>query len=166
MYFALIFIGTIFFMAGIVLFVLDSYLVSTIFYVVAFLFFVAAILYHMLPRKHVKKHRTQYVANYNCSIERVRFAINAFMMEKEYNPMKYLDEDVFKKGNGWWMARKFIKCTINDDNTVTIEGWIGTGVGNTVATEMNLKGLMGFMPKQQLVKDIEELKFRIGNLSA
>ena len=165
MYFALLLIGLAFFIAVVVLIIMDSYMISTIFFLVAVILFIAAFVYSMLPRKKVKKNRTEYVAPYNCSVERVRFAINAFMVEKEFAPMAYLDEEVYKKGDGWLMARKFIKCTINDDNTVTIEGWIGTGVGNTVATEMNLKGFFGVLPKKQLVKDIEQLMFRIGVVS-
>ena len=165
MYFALMLIGLVFFIVGIVLEIMEIYLVGAILCGVAFCLFIAAFLYSMIPRKHVKKIRTEYVANYNCSQERVRFAINAFMIEKEFVPMKYLDEDVYKKGDGWWMMRKFIKCTINDDNTVTIEGWVATGVGNSVCTEMNLKGFLAGVPKQQLIKDIEQLKFRIGVLS-
>ena len=165
MYFALLFIGLAFFIVGIVLFMMESYLIGTIFCGVAFLLFMAAFLYSMIPRKHVKKNRTEYVANYNCSVERVRFAINAFMIEKEFEPMQYLDEEVYKKGDGWLMARKFIKCTINDDNTVTIEGWVGTGIGNSVGSEMNLQGFMGAVPKKELTKDIEELRFRLGILT-
>ena len=164
MYFALLLIGLAFFIVGAVFFIMESFFIGTILCGVAFLLFIAAFVQSMVPRKHVKKNRTEYVANYNCSQERVRFAINAFMIEKEFAPMKYLDEEVYKKGDGWLMARKFIKYTINDDNTVTLEGWIATGVGKSVVTEMNLKGFLAGVPKQQLIKDIEQLKFRIGVL--
>lgn len=157
--------GLICLIAGIVLFFMESYLIGTSLYGVAILFFIASFLYGIIPRKHVKKNRTTYVATYKCSVERVRFAINVFMIEKGFAPMKYLDEEVYKKGNGWWIMRKFIKCTINDDNTVTIEGWVATGVGSSVCTEVNLKGFLYGVPKKQLIQDIEQLKFRIGNLS-
>ena len=143
----------------------ENYIIAAILFGVGALCLVGGILYASLPRKHVKKKRTEYVATYNCSEERVRFAINSFMLEKEFKPLQYLDEEVYKKGNGWWMARRFIKYTINDDNTVTIEGWVSMGVGNVASTEDNLNGFLGFAPKQQLKKDIEELKTRIGNLA-
>ena len=165
MYFALLIIGLIFYIAGAVCSSMDEYLTATILFGVGVLLFIAAFLYSIIPRKHVNKKRTEFVAPYKCSKERVQFAVDIFMKEKEYKPMQYLDEEVYKKGNGWWLARRFIKYTINDDNTVLIEGWIGTGIGNSVATEMNLKGFFGGWPKQQVKKDIEELKFRIGILS-
>ena len=133
--------------------------------IVGLLLVIAGFLYTTLPRKHVKKHRTPYTVEYKCSKERVQFAIDVFMKENEYDLLKYNDEDVYKKGSGWWLARRFIKCTVNDDNTVLIEGWISQGMGNAASTEIALTGFYGAWPKKILIGEIEELKNRISRLS-
>ena len=131
----------------------------------AILFIVGGFLINSLPRKNVKKKRTPYTAEFRCSKERVEFAIDVFMKENEYSRLKYNDEEVFKKGNGWWTMRRFIKCTINDDNTVLIEGWVSAGVGNAASTEIALTGFYGIALKKILIGEIQELKNRISNLS-
>ena len=134
-------------------------------FVAGILLIVAACLINSLPRKNVKKKRTPYTVEYKCRKERVEFAIDLFMKENEYTRLRYNDEDVFKKGNGWWTMRRFIKCTINDDNTVLIEGWVSAGVGNAASTEIALTGFYGAVPKKIVIGEIEELKNRISNLS-
>lgn len=165
MYFALLIIGLISYLVGAVFSGMGQGLVAVIFFTVGVLLFLAAFLYNIIPRKHVKKNRTEYTATFNCCKERVQMAIEIFMKEKEFTLLKYGNEEVYKKGSGWWLARRFIKYTINDDNTVTIEGWVGLGVGNSVSPELKLKGFFGAMPKKELINLIEELKFRIGILS-
>ena len=132
---------------------------------VGLLLVIAGFLYTVLPRKHVKKHRTPYSVEYKCSKERVQFAIDVFMKENEYEPLKYNGEDVYKKGSGWGLARRFIKCTINDDNTVLIEGWISQGMGSAASTEIALTGFFAAWPKKILIGEIEELKNRISRLA-
>ena len=131
----------------------------------AVLLIVGGYLINSLPRKNVRKKRTPYTVEYKCSKERVEFAIDIFMKDNEYTHLKYNDEEVFKKGNGWWTMRRFIKCTINDDNTVLIEGWVSAGVGNAASTEIALTGFYGAVPKKILIGEIEELKNRISHLA-
>ena len=143
----------------------ENFVIALVLFGAGILCVIAGILYNSLPRKNVKKHRTPYTAEYKCSKERVQFAIDMFMKDNDYRLMNYNGEEVYKKGNGWWIARRFIKCTINDDNTVLIEGWISSGVGNAASTEIALTGFYGAWPKKILIGEIEDLKTRIGHLS-
>ncbi|MCH5152188.1 MAG: hypothetical protein J1F65_06005 [Clostridiales bacterium] len=158
-------IGLVLIFAGIFISAaVENFIVMFVLFICGLLFVIAGILYTNLPRKKVKKHRTPYTVEYKCSKERVQFAIDVFMKENEYEPLKYNDEDVYKKGNGWWLARRFIKCTINDDNTVLIEGWISQGMGSAASTEIALTGFYGAMLKKILIGEIEELRNRISNV--
>ena len=159
-------LGLILIFAGLFIAVaVENFVVLFVLFVCGLLLIIAGILYTNLPRKNVKKRRTPYTVQFHCSKERVQFAIDVFMKENEYDPLKYNDEEVYKKGNGWWLARRFIKCTINDDNTLLIEGWISSGMGNAASTEVALTGFYGAWPKKILIGEIEELKQRISNLA-
>lgn len=166
-------LGMILTMVGAIIFLLGAFaaiatenaIVMLVALAVGLLLIFAGFLYTVLPRKNVKKHRTPYTVQFKCSKERVQFAIDMFMQENEYRPLQYNDEYVFKKGSGFWMARRFIKCTVNDDNTVLIEGWISQGLGNSASTEIALTGFYGAWPKKILIGEIEELSTRIRNLA-
>ena len=142
-----------------------DYVKAGIFFGIGLVVLLVGWLINSIPRKNVKKNRTPYTAEYKCNPERVQYAIDLFMKEKGYALLKYNDEEVYKKGNGWVTPRKFIKCTINEDNTVLIEGWISNGVGNAASTEMSLTAFYAPRQKQHIIQEITELKFRIGALT-
>ena len=129
------------------------------------LFIVAAAFTSSLPRKNVKKKRTEFTLWCRCDRAKAQEIIENFMREKDYAAVKYGDEEVYKKGSGWWTARKFIKCNIQDNYTMIVEGWISTGIGNQPNIEIDLNGFYGALPKNSVRADIAELEQRLRNIS-
>ncbi|MCH5163394.1 MAG: hypothetical protein J1F36_00085 [Clostridiales bacterium] len=132
---------------------------------VGLLFIIAGAFASSLPRKNVKKKRTEFTLWCRCDKAKAQEIIDNFMREKDYVAIKYGDEDVYKKGSGWWTARKFIKCEICDNNTMIVEGWISAGIGNKPNTEIDLNGFYGALPKNAVRGDIAELEQRLRNIS-
>ena len=158
-------IGLVIVFAGLAFAAMENGIVFLVLAVVGLLTIIAGFLANTLPRKKVRKHRTAFTTEYKCNPERVQFAIDLFMKENEYERLQYNDEEVFLKGRGWLLARRFIKCTINDDNTVLIEGWVSSGMGKAASTEEALTGFYAMAPKKILTGEIQELQARISNLA-
>ena len=132
---------------------------------VGLLFIFAGAFVSSMPKKNVKKKRTEFTLWCRCDKAKAQEIIDNFMREKNYIAIKYGDEDVYKKGSGWWTARKFIKCEICDNNTMIVEGWISAGIGNKPNIEMDLKGFYGALPQNTIRRDIAELEQRLRNIS-
>lgn len=67
------------------------------------------------------------------------------------------NEKVWKCGNGAWISIKYVKIEYADDKTVHITGW----VKSTVGPEQNLDGVIGGLPKKQLLNFIHKLQAAI-----
>ncbi len=76
-----------------------------------------------------------------------------YLSEKGYKLVIEKNEEVFKKGVGFWTAIKYIKLDKTDD-TINIYGWIRP----VLCKEQDLNGFVGCMPKKQVANVIEELK--------
>ena len=127
--------------------------------------FVTLIVNNVIPRK-AKKNRTTFQLWYKCDREKAEEVILNFLKEMKFVASKYGDETVYRKGDGWWTARKFITYAITDENVVTVEGWIAAGTGKRPGTETNLhQGIYGGIPRENLKAMIAELETRLKNIS-
>ena len=67
------------------------------------------------------------------------------------------NEKVWKCGNGHWVSMKYLKFEFVNNTTVHITGW----VKSTIGPEQNLDGVIGGLPKKQLLKIIKEIQAAI-----
>ena len=84
--------------------------------------------------------------------------VEAILQSKDLQPKETKsDEHVWKNGIGLLTAMKFVKTEYSSDK-IQLSAWIQTGVGNIGGKEMDLTGVVGAIPKRQLMKIIEEIK--------
>ena len=67
------------------------------------------------------------------------------------------NEQVWKCGNGAWVSMKYIKIEYANDTTVHITGW----VKSTIGPEQNLDGVIGGLPKKQVLNIIRRIQAEI-----
>ncbi len=65
------------------------------------------------------------------------------------------NEKVWKKGSGFWSAMKLIKIDYGNDS-VKVWGWV-----QTFDKPMELTGLIGCIPKKNVLNTIEQIKLAI-----
>lgn len=89
------------------------------------------------------------------SIEKSENFINNFLIAKGYRKSIEPEGIVWKKGNTLLTGEKCMKFIFGDSD-ITIDAWIDTGL-----TEMGLNGFAGALPKQRMLKMIEQIKLSI-----
>ena len=67
-------------------------------------------------------------------------------------------ENVWTCGMGLLAAVKYVKIEFNNDNTLTLSGWIKTTVP---AEEQDLNGFVGAIPKKQVKNILKEIQSAI-----
>ena len=80
--------------------------------------------------------------------------VERILSSRNYKSICENGEHVWKCGNGFWTAMKYIKVEFSDQNTLMISGWIRAIAGS----EQDLQGFAGGLPKRQVMNVIEELQ--------
>ena len=96
--------------------------------------------------------RTTIQFKYN-DFELTKERINGILKAKKYKNIIENNENVWKCGEGFCTAIKYIKIEYGENNTAYVSGWIRPMVGN----EQELKGFVGSVPKKQVRKVINEI---------
>ena len=101
--------------------------------------------------------RSSYEVRYTCSFEQAKQTVESILAKRNYKPYTLkTGENVFKCGVGMMTAMKYIKPEYGN-GTVTLYGWVQTGVGSVGGSEMGLDGFVGIVPKKQVKKCINEI---------
>lgn len=101
--------------------------------------------------------RTTLNIRYTCDYERANKIITGILTANGYKQINYMNESVWKNGTGLMTAMKYIKVDFNTDS-VSLSGWVCTGVGSVSGSEMDLSGFVGALPKKQVMKVLERIK--------
>ncbi len=78
----------------------------------------------------------------------------ALLTSNGYKEINYNGENVWKRGNGFWTAIKYIKIEFSDAATMLVSGWICPMLGG----ELDLDGFFGALPKKQVLKVIKQIQ--------
>ena len=78
----------------------------------------------------------------------------SLLQSKGYKNITENNENVWKCGVGFWTAIKYIKIEFAENNTLLISGWIRPMAGS----EQDLNGIIGALPKKQVINVIRELQ--------
>ena len=100
--------------------------------------------------------RTTVKAIYN-NIQESNKLIEQILLSHNYKLKEENGENVWKCGNGFWTAMKYVKIEVLENNEIEISGWIRPALGS----EQDLSGFVGALPKNQVKKVIEEIKAAI-----
>ena len=102
--------------------------------------------------------RTSMTIPYSCSLEEAQEKISSILAKKKFK-MATIEtgENVWKKGTGMMTAMQFVKVDFWQDECVLL-AWVQVGFGIIVGGEMDLTGVVGALPKKQLMKVLEEIK--------
>lgn len=102
-------------------------------------------------------NRTTTRVAYFCSLGEVQKMVSNILNGKGFVPIiTKTGENVWKKGAGLLTAMQYIKIEFLQ-NEIILSAWIGIGVGN-IYTEWKLEGILGALPKKQLLDVIGEIK--------
>ena len=118
-----------------------------------------------IKHKNVKKNRTTLYIPYTCENSVVENTIKQNLSENSFELVKYGEEEVYKKGKGFFSAQKMLTYKL-DNSKVILDCWISLGMGNNPDIELPLdQKFLAAIPKRQLkkvvdnlIKQIEELK--------
>lgn len=91
--------------------------------------------------------RCNNVQNANAVAERV-------LVSNGYKKISENNETVWKNGNGWLTAMKYVKIEFLDNDTMSISGWIRPMLG----TEQDLNGIVAALPKKQVMNVIKKIQ--------
>lgn len=97
--------------------------------------------------------RTTVRASYS-NLETTRERVEAVLRSNGYSNINENGESVWKNGNGFMTAMKYIKIEFADSSTLLISGWIRAMAGS----EMKLDGFVGALPKKQVMKVIKAIQ--------
>ena len=100
--------------------------------------------------------RTTFIAKCK-SVAHAEAPIQSMLIKEGFQLILENGEQVWKCGNGQWMSMKYLKFEFPDETTVHISGW----VKSTIGPEQNLAGVIGGLPKKQLLKLIQSLQAAI-----
>ncbi len=78
----------------------------------------------------------------------------ALLKSKGYKNINENNENVWKCGIGFWTAIKYIKIEFAQNNSIVISGWIRPAFGS----EQNLEGIVGALPKKQVMNVIKQMQ--------
>lgn len=114
-------------------------------------------LFGLIPVKNPPKNRTTFTFEANASPTKVEETIKQFLDENKFKPVTWNGETVYKRGGGFFAARKFISYKI-DVLSVTVEAFISSGLGKAEGYEMPLDdNFYGSFPKNKLKKTVSDL---------
>lgn len=97
--------------------------------------------------------RTTYIVNCSDAASASKIA-EKILREEKYDYISENGENVWKCGNGAWAAIKYIKISPVDASTLHISGWVKASFG----VEMGLDGVIGGLPKKQVMKVIKRIR--------
>lgn len=101
--------------------------------------------------------RTTIQIKHNRTYQDASKIIKNLLTSKGFKVISYHGENVWKQGVGLLTAMKYVKVEFGT-NYVTLSGWVMAGIGNAVANEMDLSGIVAALPKRQLMNVLTELK--------
>lgn len=102
--------------------------------------------------------RTVIEIRSSCPFSEAQRRVEGILTAKGFHPTTLkTGENVWKNGTGLMTAMKFIKPEYAE-GLVTLSAWIQAGIGSVGGKEMDLTGVVGAVPKKQLMKVLEELK--------
>lgn len=93
------------------------------------------------------------------NLEVFRSKTEGMLQQKGYHLITENNENVWKCGSGIVTAMKYLKIEYVAANTVQVSGWI-----KNMGMELGLEGVVGALPKEQIMSVIREI-MRIGNES-
>ena len=102
--------------------------------------------------------RTSMTIPYSCSLDEAQEKISSILSKKKFKMTTIkTGENVWKKGTGLMTAMQFVKVDFGQNECV-LSAWIQVGLGSVGGGEMDLTGVVGALPKKQLMKVLEEIK--------
>ena len=78
--------------------------------------------------------------------------VQAFLTEKKFKYETMDGQKVFRKGDGFWMASRYIRLSYAD-NFVRLEAWV-----DVMGDEMDLEGAVGAAAKKPLRKIVDQVE--------
>ncbi|MCI8282361.1 MAG: hypothetical protein HFI76_11845 [Lachnospiraceae bacterium] len=106
--------------------------------------------------------RTSMKIVYKCTFEQAQNKVTNILSGKGFKTTTIkTGETVWKKGTGLMTAMQFIKVDYSEKE-ILLSAWIQAGVGSMGGGEMDLSGIVGALPKKQLMKVLEEMKRAFG----
>lgn len=94
----------------------------------------------------------------NCNNPQESYKIvESILISNKYKNINENNENVWKCGNGFWTAMKYIKVEFSENNTLILSGWIRAMGGS----EQNLEGFVGAVPKKQIMDVLKQIQTRI-----
>lgn len=110
------------------------------------------------PQQSRRASRTVVTIPYHCTLDEAQQKANVFLTGSGFKQTTIpTGELVWKKGTGMMTAMQFLKLDYAP-NEITLSAWIQAGVGSLTGGEMPLTGVVGALPKRQLLGVIERLK--------
>ncbi len=104
-----------------------------------------------------KKNRSQFKFEVKENPQSILPKIAEAINDLGYHEVKYGEEKVFRKGDGFLTSRKFINL-LYTENSIIIEAWVGNGLGSFKGKEFPLDGkFYAALPKNTLNNDIMSL---------
>ncbi len=89
-----------------------------------------------------------------CDLHQTNAQIQKILLSHNYKQINENGEQVWKCGVGFWTAMKYIKIEFAENNGLLISGWIRPMLGS----EQDLNGVVGALPKKQVLNVIQELQ--------
>ncbi len=101
--------------------------------------------------------RTVINVRYTCDYRKANTIITDILTSSGYKQIDYMNESVWRNGLGLMTAMKYIKVEFSTDS-VTLSGWVCTGIGSISGAEMDLSGIVGALPKKQVISVLDKIK--------
>ena len=102
--------------------------------------------------------RSTFTIPYQCSFEEAQKKVESILQGNGYHPqVNKTGENVWKNGVGMLTAMKFVKVEYGPGQ-IQLSAWVQVGIGSVGGGEMDLNGVVGAIPKKQLLKLIEKIK--------
>ena len=89
--------------------------------------------------------------------------IEQFLTSEGFSQKGYKGEQIWKKGTGLGTAMQFLKIEYAPGEVV-VYGWIQMGVGDIGGQEHELKGIVAFIPKKNLLSRIDKIEAIVKSL--
>lgn len=119
--------------------------------------FIIAIAGSFIGKKSVKPNRSFFDLPFAGEAESAEEKLKEILTAHGFLPVQYGEETVYKLGNGFWTARKFIRYSVFEEKIV-LGAWISIGMGNKPNTEYPLDNrLTGSFPKKKLKRIVEDI---------
>lgn len=100
--------------------------------------------------------RTTIKAKYT-NFDGLQNRLSSLLQSKGYKNINENNENIWKCGMGFWTAIKYVKIEFAENNTLLISGWIRPMAGR----EQDLNGIVGALPKKQVMNVIREMQVLI-----